>query len=411
MLGERIREIRKKKKMTLEALAGEELTKGMLSLIENNKANPSMESLTYIARRLGVELTDLLQGTSTQELREILEKAEKLYNTETDHNKQLISLIEPYIPNLTQGYESARLLDIYSRCLFKEKKDGWKVFSDRAATMYDEMNLTAKRASVGTFRAMEKFTEHDYSQALNILLRERREIESKHSYIDPMTRVDLDYHEAILHFAVGNSDAATRVMENAITFSKENRIYYRIDDLYRLACAHALLTNADAKKDHYATKLKQYGEFAEDFQSIIVYDLFTVMTLIADKHDYQQALAIIDTFITDPKIEEILGCFYFLEKGKALYFLGDLKNALLYLEKVEIASDFHHPFDLTLLYIRDSYKAQCFLELGNLDEALQSAGIAVKNFEPLPHTSYKDFAMQTYNRIQMKMKETKPAED
>ena len=48
-LGERIRTLRKQQKMTLEALAGTELTKGMLSLIENNKANPSMESLNYIA--------------------------------------------------------------------------------------------------------------------------------------------------------------------------------------------------------------------------------------------------------------------------------------------------------------------------------------------------------------------------
>lgn len=409
MLGERIREIRKKKKMTLEALAGEELTKGMLSLIENNKANPSMESLTYIAKRLGVELTDLLQNTIIQEMREILEKAEKLYNIEEGHYQQILSLIEPYLPNLTKGYEAARLLDLYSRCLFKEKTDGWQDFSDQAAKMYDEMNLTGKRASVGIFQAMVKFTEHNYLQALNILLSERSKIESKHSYIDPMTRVDLDYHEAILHFAVGNSDSATNVMENAIHFSKEHRIYYRIDDLYRLACAHAMFTSDNAKKDHYATKLKQYGEFAEDFQSIIVYNLFTVMTLNDEKHEYQQALSIIDQYLSDQKMADIYGCFYYLEKGKALYHLGHIKEAILSLDKVEVVSDYHHPFDLTLLYVRDSYKALCFLELGNLDEAMQAAEIAVENFEQLPHTSYKDFAILTYNRI--KMKETKPAED
>jgi len=51
MLGERIRAIRKLKKMTLEALAGDQLTKGMLSQIENNKARPSMDSLEYIGTR------------------------------------------------------------------------------------------------------------------------------------------------------------------------------------------------------------------------------------------------------------------------------------------------------------------------------------------------------------------------
>ena len=69
MLGDRIRKLRKQKKLTLEALAGEGLTKGMLSLIENNKAKPSMESLAYVAERLGVEVTDLLEEISTQEVK------------------------------------------------------------------------------------------------------------------------------------------------------------------------------------------------------------------------------------------------------------------------------------------------------------------------------------------------------
>ena len=71
--------------------------------------------------------------------------------------------------------------------------------------MYEQMNLTARRAAIGIFRALVKFTEHNYTEALDILLRERAEIESKHAYIDPMTRVDFDYHEAIFHFAVGDS--------------------------------------------------------------------------------------------------------------------------------------------------------------------------------------------------------------
>ena len=84
-LGERIRKIRKQQKLTLEGLAGKGLTKGMLSLIENNKANPSMESLKYISGRLGVEVSELLEEVSTQVLQKILESAEMLSNTEHNH--------------------------------------------------------------------------------------------------------------------------------------------------------------------------------------------------------------------------------------------------------------------------------------------------------------------------------------
>lgn len=403
MLGERIREIRKKKKMTLEALAGEELTKGMLSLIENNKAKPSMESLAYIAKRLNVEVTELLGDISAQELRKVLEKAEKLFNRKVDSSpdkyEQLLHLIEPYFEKLTYGYESARLLEIYSRSLYHEKKDGWRELSDRASEMYDEMKLTSKRASIGIFRAMVKFVEHDYTEALKIFLSERSVIESNHAYIDPMTRVDLDYNEAILYFAVGDSDSATRVMESAIDFAKEHRIFYRIDDLYRLAAAHGEMTGDNEKMRHYSLKLKQFGEFADDTHSLLFYDLFTVMSLISDKRDYIKALDIIDQYLTDPKMTDLYEVWFFLEKGKAFYRLKRFEEAIPFLEKVNIPSWAHHPFDLALLYAADSYKALCYFELGDTDNAFLSAKAAVEHYELLPQSPYKDFAMETYQKI------------
>lgn len=409
MLGERIRKLRKQKKMTLEALAGDRLTKGMLSLIENNKANPSMESLAYIAKGLEVEITDLLEEISMPELREILEKAEKLYNKEsdivTDKYKQLITLIKPYINNFSHGYESARLLDIYSRCLYYEKMAGWQNIINQAATMYDKMNLTANRAAIAIFRSLVKFIEHEYTHSLDILLSERTEIELNHAYIDPMTRVDLDYHEAILHFAIGDYDAATLMMEGAINFSKENRIFYRIDDLYRLAAGQAMMSHDDEKKQLYLLKLKQYGEFADDIPSILIHDLIIAISLNSEKHEYSKALEIIENYLVNPKMKGIFEFLYLIEKGKALYGLRQFTEAIFYLEKVETPSTTHHPFDLSLYYVRDSYQALCHLELEEMEEALKSAKTAVGNFEPLPHTPFKEFALDTYFTIDAKINE------
>lgn len=403
MLGERIRKLRKQKNMTLEALAGEELTKGMLSLIENNKAKPSMESLSYIAKQLEVEVTDLLEEISLQELREILENAEKLFNMDNEKIEetcqQLIDLIEPYISKLTNGYESARLLDIYSRCLFFKKKNGWQELSNRAAQMYEQMNITSNRASIGIFRATVKFIERDYTESLNILLHERKEIETKQANIDPMTRVNLDYHEAILHFAVGNVDEANRVMESAMNYSKEHRIFYLIDDLYRLAAVDGMMSHDEAKKEYYTKKLKQYGEFADDKRSILFHDLIHVMSLISNEQAYNEALEMIDQHLLDSDSYE---SWFFLEKGKALYGLKNFKEALLWLEKVTIPSYFHHPFDLSMFYVTDSYKALCQYELGNRKTALDSAKKAMKLIEPLPSSPYKEFIFETYQSIKGK---------
>ncbi|MFC0557610.1 helix-turn-helix domain-containing protein [Halalkalibacter alkalisediminis] len=403
MLGDRIRTLRKQNKLTLEALAGDKLTKGMLSLIENNKAKPSMESLTYIAERLEVDVSDLLDEVSVQELRNILEKAEKIYNDNidplSDKYKQLITLIEPHIQHLTQGYESARLLDIYGRSLFHDKKDGWQPYCNRASHMYDQMNLTSQRALVSTFRVQAKFFNHDYFDALQLFLAERKEIETHHAYIDPLTQLDLDYYEAILQYAVGDSTSAVRIMEKAIAFSKEKKIFYLVSDLYRLAAAHGMMTGAAEKREFYKKKLKQYAEFADDTELMLFYDLLTVMTLINEEQDYKKALAMIDPNLANPQKRDSYGPWFSLEKGKALFHLGQLEEALEWLNKVEVPTYIHHPFDLSILYIKDAYIALCYLELGKQKKAITFSKVAMEHFDPLPDTSFKQFCIEAYEKI------------
>ena len=53
-LGEKIRELRKARGLTQKELAGERITRNMLSLIESGSASPSVPTLIYLAERLGV---------------------------------------------------------------------------------------------------------------------------------------------------------------------------------------------------------------------------------------------------------------------------------------------------------------------------------------------------------------------
>ncbi len=52
MLGARIREIRTKRGITQKELAGNKITRNMLSLIENGSASPSVSTLMYISEKL-----------------------------------------------------------------------------------------------------------------------------------------------------------------------------------------------------------------------------------------------------------------------------------------------------------------------------------------------------------------------
>ena len=55
-LGEKIKNARISKKITQSALAGEKITRNMLSQIENGKATPSLETLSYIAGELNLPI-------------------------------------------------------------------------------------------------------------------------------------------------------------------------------------------------------------------------------------------------------------------------------------------------------------------------------------------------------------------
>lgn len=404
MLGERIRKLRKQKKLTLEELAGTKLTKGMLSLIENNKANPSMESLTYIAERLEIDLSQLLNEVNFDEIREVLEEAEKLFTLDSEEHPEkygkLFTLIEAVVPQLNHGYEAARLLELYGYSIYFEKKGDWKPPIEQAANLYDQMNVTTKRVSIASFRCLAYFIEHDYEKSLETILHERNEIEKKHVFIDPISRLDLDYNEAILYFAVGDTNAAKQVMEDAISFSQKNKTFYRIDDLYRLAAAYSLMSEEWEQYDYYLTKLNQYAEFSDDIMSKITAKLFHVESLNAVKHDYQTALKMINQFLDDPKYnQQRLREWFYLEKGRALLGLKRYNEAIGSFDKVEIPSYHHHPFDLSQFYLKETYTAQCLVELGKIDEALSAAKKGIDLFGHLPDSPFKEFSHDIYQKI------------
>lgn len=76
-LGEKIRQARLAAGLSQRQLCGEEITRNMLSLIENGSAKPSMKTLAYLASQLGKPLSWFLDDQSEQE-RQLAQGAELL---------------------------------------------------------------------------------------------------------------------------------------------------------------------------------------------------------------------------------------------------------------------------------------------------------------------------------------------
>lgn len=404
-LGERIRTLRKQQKMTLETLAGAGLTKGMLSLIENNKANPSMESLNYIASQLGVEVADLLEEISGQELRKVLDQAELLLNTkdyELADLEQVKNLIEPYLPKLTQGYEATRLLDIYGRCLAYSSPDESIALLKKVAKMYEELHLITKSADIGRNLAIIPFMKHQYQIALDVLLEERKKMEENPLWIDPLSRMDYDYLEAVLYFAVGKNTEAIQLMNDAIHYSNEHKIFKQIDNLFRLAAAHAMMEENVEKKDYYLKKLEAYSEFADDEDSKAFIHYANLHYLNTYKKVYVEADALYHNFSLDQINIKLFKPYFQLERAKTLYGLGRLDESLEIFSEVQIPEVVHHPIDLSIFYEKDAYIALCYLDLGQSGKAKSSVQVAMANVQEMPDTPYKIFIQNTYELVMMR---------
>lgn len=81
-IGQRIKNLRKSAHMTQAHLAGNVITRNMLSLIENGKASPSIQTLEYLSKRLGVPMARFFSSAFDEELGLMADKKneiQKLY--------------------------------------------------------------------------------------------------------------------------------------------------------------------------------------------------------------------------------------------------------------------------------------------------------------------------------------------
>jgi len=189
-------------------------------------------------------------------------------------------------------------------------------------------------------------------------------------------------------------------MDEAISFSQKNKTFYRIDDLYRLAAAYSMMEEEWEQYEYYLKKLNQYAMFSDDTMSQVTSKLFLIESLNGYKHDYAEALSMVDQLLNDPELKhhQLIEWFH-LEKGKALHGLKRYEEAINYFEKVVIPDYHHHPFDLSQFYLKETYMAQCLVELGKIEEALGAAKKAVDLFDHLPDSPFKELSLETYQKI------------
>ncbi len=120
-IGEKIKRLRTEKFMTQSELAGEQITRNMLSLIEKGTASPSVQTLVYLADRLGVSPGYLLADSGEEGL---FLKSEKLSELRVAYEQKNYAICLDLCKRLQKTDEKDNeLLLMMTECAFELGKE------------------------------------------------------------------------------------------------------------------------------------------------------------------------------------------------------------------------------------------------------------------------------------------------
>lgn len=412
-LGARIRKLRKEKKLTLEALAGDRLTKGMLSQIENEKAKPSMESLDYIAERLGVKPSELLEEVTPSSIRSLLEQVEILFAEvklgDMVRHQEIVDLIKPSVAGLPDSYEAGRLLYIYAVTQYEVGLASWETSLLQARTIFKEINLLSHWFKTFILQ-MNIFAEkRQYDLAYACILQAQEIIEQEDYQFDSRDALLMAYYTSILQLAIGEHEEGKKLINETITNAHKNQLFYQIDDMYRIGAYCAMIDHDFEQAEHMFMKLEQYRAFAE---RVLVDALIYILRAHYYNNymfNYEQALIEIESFneLKHEDLEILDSNYYYAEKGKSLYLLGRYEEARTAFEHFQATPIFvSHPYDILGLNECFSYKALCYAHFGELTTAYDIAKMAYNDSLDLVDLPYKRKIEEVYMTIKAQIDST-----
>ncbi|KAA0761246.1 helix-turn-helix transcriptional regulator [Bacillus sp. SH5-2] len=399
-LGEKIKALRKEKKLTQTELAGSALTKSMLSQIENGKATPSMKTLQYIADKLECETSFLLEEDDG-EITELIHQMEQLIraNKYDEVYETLLPIVQKELP-LTLN--TARLYKQFVTAAAIMKDYNIESYVEKAVSIFEKYTLYRDSTETKLTFSYALFTRKKYEECLQLIASIRDDYEAKHLEMDLIIHIQLCLKEAIILLACGDYEKCEKIILEALAFSKKHQVYYKTDEFYRILSYQKIIMADKEQYLHYIKKSEQFAIFTENTLSIAIVDILKAYYYNTITNEYTIALEHLEQFREKLKNDPIFqdDGLYYLEKGKSLYGLKRYKEALETLKHATIPDYMNHPLDQSWLLTAGSYRALCYIELQDKKSALKEAKEAVQAIDSYPDSIFSSFIKETLQIIQ-----------
>ncbi|QOW29275.1 helix-turn-helix transcriptional regulator [Bacillus cereus] len=398
-LGEKIKALRKEKKLTQTELAGSELTKSMLSQIENGKATPSMKTLQYIAEKLGCETSFLLEEDD-DDIVELIQKMERLIKNKCDEvYDTLLPIVQKELPSTLN---TARLYKQFITAAAVMNDYNIEYYVETAVSIFEKYTLYRESTETKLLFYYMLFKQKKYKECLQMIATIRDEYKAKNLEMDLITHIQLYLKEAIILLAYGNYEKCEKVILDALAFSKKHQVYYKTDEFYRILSYQKIITTDKEQYLYYIKKSEQFAIFTEDTLSAANIDILKAYYYNTVTNEYTIALEHLEQFREKLKNDPIFqdDGLYYLEKGKSLYGLKRYKEALETLKHATIPDYMSHPLDQSWVLTAGSYRALCYIELQDKKSALEEAKEAVQSIDSYPDSIFTSFIKETLQIIQ-----------
>ena len=264
--GDRVRALRSARGLTQADLAGNEFSKGFISLLETGRTRVSLRAAEIIASKLGVGVAELLTpGSSNEELELILVRGES--ELRAGNAERVLPLLEPIERRVT-GIQRARLLRLRGRALARAQRsrqglqdldEAIRLFG--AAKQRDQVIRTLFDLAVAHVRLEER------SEALHYALEVERALVAR-EIVDRTLELQVLTFLAGIFTTVGDFGSADARAERAKALAEE------VTDLRTVAAMYETLARTREEQGDlesalaYAQRALAAHEQAANFEAV-----------------------------------------------------------------------------------------------------------------------------------------------
>ncbi len=420
-VGEKIKNLRKELKLTQTDLAGEELTKGMLSQIENNQSNPSLKTLRYLAERLNRPITYFLEEPSENEnnimdsdaMVNELEKQIKRINEfiEAGHLMEAQKEIKSLLTEKLQNNISKSFADIILKlgmALFKDSKlEEAQQYFNHSIQIYIKGIFFMEAAKAYVELAKTYYQKFEYSECL-AMWDKVVTLYNKSFNKDPFFEIELYYNKILVLSALGDLKQTADVIQSALELSEKTAVYYKTDDFYRLnAFFHFLMNN----KEEYELNIEKAFQFADlTNDNACLARIYALKAMVALENcnaediiaSAQEALEYAE------KNKYYYGreiYIYHFIKARAYFLTEDYELAYKSIKKVDYPVYETHKFDYLNMWSAKIYEGLIMNKLGKNSEAVDAIKIGINKMSTVGDSKFLVFANKSISEIYYSMKD------